>query len=254
MFAQERHSEILGILHKEGKVVVKDLSSKFNVTEDCIRKDLKILEGKNLLERTYGGAVLVRKSAPKQNIEIRKTINVELKSIIAKKAFDIIEENETIFLDISTTNMLLAEELIKSQKKLTVVTNMLDIISILNKSYNNIKVICTGGLLNKDLDGFTGSMTIESISNYKPTKCFIGSCGVNIFDKSVTTFDVEDGNTKKSIINNSKKTYLVMENSKFYIDGTYKFATLYDINTIITESAPDKEIINLLAKTNTEFI
>lgn len=254
MFAQERHDEILDILHKEGKVVVKDLSTRFNVTEDCIRKDLKILESENLLERTYGGAVLVRKLAPKQNIEVRKNINVEPKTIIAKKAFDLIEENETIFLDISTTNMILAEELAKSQKKLTIVTNMLDIVSILNRSDNNIKVICTGGVLSKDLDGFTGSMTIESISNYKPTKCFIGSCGVNIFDKSVTTFDVEDGNTKKSIINSSKKTYLVMENSKFYIDGTYKFATLYDTNSIITESAPDKEIVNLLAKTDTEII
>lgn len=253
MFAQERHNEILNILHKEGKVIVKDLSTRFDVTEDCIRKDLKSLESKNLLERTYGGAVLIRPSAPKQNIQARKNANVEPKTVIAQKAFNLIEENETIFLDISTTNMLLAEELSKSQKKLTVVTNMLDIVSILNNS-NNIKVICTGGELSKDLDGFTGSMTIESISNYKPTKCFIGSCGVNIFDKSITTFDGEDGNTKKSIINNSKKTYLVMENSKFYIDGTYKFATLHDINFIITEAAPDKEITNLLSKTNTEII
>lgn len=254
MFAQERHNEILNILHKEGKVIVKDLSTRFNVTEDCIRKDLKNLENQKLLERTYGGAVLIRASAPKQNIQARKNTNIETKTVIAQKAFKLIEENETIFLDISTTNMLLAEELSKSQKKLTVVTNMLDIVSILNNSDNNVKVICTGGELSKDLDGFTGSMTIESISNYKPTKCFIGSCGVNIFDKSVTTFDGEDGNTKKSIINNSKKTYLVMENNKFYIDGTYKFATLHDINFIITETTPNKEITNLLSKTDTEII
>ncbi|WP_053242945.1 DeoR/GlpR family DNA-binding transcription regulator [Clostridium sp. DMHC 10] len=196
MFAQERHNEILNILHKEGKVIVKDLSTRFNVTEDCIRKDLKNLENQKLLERTYGGAVLIRTSAPKQNIQSRKNTNIEFKTVIAQKAFRLIEENETIFLDISTTNILLAEELSKSQKKLTVVTNMLDIVSILNNSDNNIKVVCTGGELSKDLDGFTGSMAIESISNYKPTKCFIGSCGVNIFDKSVTTFDGEDGNTK----------------------------------------------------------
>ncbi|AGY74906.1 DeoR/GlpR family DNA-binding transcription regulator [Clostridium autoethanogenum] len=254
MFPEERHDKIINILHKEGKVVVKDLSSRFNVTEDCIRKDLKILENKNLLQRTYGGAVSVRHSAPKQDISIRKNISVESKEVIAEKAFNSIFENETIFLDISTTNMMLAEKLSKSPKKLTVVTNMLDIISILNKQDNNIKVICTGGVLSKDLDGFTGSMAIESIINYKPNKCFIGSCGVNIFDKSVTTFDVEDGNTKKAIINGSKEIFLVMENSKFYIDGTYKFATLYDIDTIITESPPGKEITNLLTKTDTKFI
>lgn len=254
MFAEERQNEILNILHMEGKVVVKDLSTRFNVTKDCIRKDLKILENQGSLQRTYGGAILVRKSAPIQDIKSRQNINVNSKMIIAKKAVELIEENETIFLDISTTNIILAEELAKSQKRLTVVTNMLDIVSILNNSNNNIKVICTGGVLNKELDGFTGSMTIENISNYKPNKCFIGSCGVNVFDKSITTFDVEDGNTKKSIIENSKKTFLVMENSKFYFDGTYKFAELYDINTIITDSMPDKEFINLLNKTDTKII
>jgi DeoR/GlpR family transcriptional regulator of sugar metabolism len=254
VFAQERHNKILEILHQEGKVVVKDLSIIFDVTEDCIRKDLKILEGKNLLERTYGGAVLIRKSAPNQNIETRRNINVTSKQIIAKKAVDIIEENETIFLDISSTNILLAEELSKTSKKVTVVTNMLDIASVLKNTNSNIKVICAGGVLSKDLDGFTGSMTIEIINGYRPTKCFIGSCGVNIFDKSITTFDVEDGNTKKAIISVSKHVYLVMENSKFYIDGTYKFATLYDIDSIITEAAPDKDILNILSKTNTEII
>lgn len=44
MFMEERHNEILNVLNNEGKVVVNDLSEKFNVTKDCIRKDLKILE------------------------------------------------------------------------------------------------------------------------------------------------------------------------------------------------------------------
>lgn len=57
MFANERLEEILNILKTEGKVIVKDLSIKFDVTEDCIRKDLKNLEKQKLLERTYGGAV-----------------------------------------------------------------------------------------------------------------------------------------------------------------------------------------------------
>lgn len=254
MFVQERHQEIMNILHNSGKVVVKDLSTMFNVTEDCIRKDLKFLESQKLLQRTYGGAVLVRKSAAKLNISSRRTVSLDSKAVIAKKAINLIEENDTIFLDISTTNILLAEELAKSTIRAAVITNMIDIVSVLNSQDNNIKIISTGGVLCKELDGFTGSMTINNILRYKPDKCFIGSCGVNIFDNSITTFDVEDGNTKEAVINNSKCRYLVMENSKFYIDGTYKFAALDDIDSIITEEAPDKDVLNALAKTNTKII
>ena len=58
MFVEERHQEILYLLQENEKVKVKELSKQFEVTEDCIRKDLASMEAKNLLKRTYGGAVL----------------------------------------------------------------------------------------------------------------------------------------------------------------------------------------------------
>ena len=49
MFVEERHKEILRLLNENQKVLVKDLSKRFQVTEDCIRKDLAAMEGqKNL--------------------------------------------------------------------------------------------------------------------------------------------------------------------------------------------------------------
>ena len=53
MFTEERHEHILNLLNNNGKVLVKDLSKEFNVSESMIRKDLQFLEKKNLLQRTY---------------------------------------------------------------------------------------------------------------------------------------------------------------------------------------------------------
>ena len=58
MFVEERHQKILHLLQENEKVKVKELSKRFEVTEDCIRKDLASMEAKDLLKRTYGGAVL----------------------------------------------------------------------------------------------------------------------------------------------------------------------------------------------------
>lgn len=253
MFAAERLDEILKILNKDGKVVVKELSNLFNVTEDCIRKDLKVLENQNLLHRTYGGGVLVRKSAKTESIGNRKDRDIDAKRIIAKKAFELIEENETVFLDISTINIRLSEIIAESSKRVTVITNMLDIV----KSFSNnslCKVIGIGGVFSRELDGFIGAAAIENISQYKVNKAFIGSCGIDIYDGSITTFDVEDGNTKKAIINSSKNVYLVMENRKFYIDGTYKFAHLQDVNSVITEEMPDASVMDILNNNDTAII
>lgn len=253
MFAEERLQEILKILKSEGKLKVKELSTKFNVTEDCIRKDLKTLENQGHLKRTYGGAVPIRESAQEQDILLRKEVNLSAKTIIAEKAFNIIKDRETIFLDISTTNILLAKLLSESTKNITIITNMLEILNVLSKK-NNITVVATGGILNKSLYGFTGAPTIEFISKYKFDKSFIGSCGVDVFDKSVTTFHIEDGITKKAILEASKKNYLVMENTKFHFDGNYKFTALDDINCIITDIMPETEIKNILDEFNIELI
>ena len=59
MLQQERHEQILARLNTEGKVKVKELANDFEVTEDCIRKDLTALEKEGLLKRIHGGSMLV---------------------------------------------------------------------------------------------------------------------------------------------------------------------------------------------------
>ena len=253
MFAEERIEKIIQLLNENQKVVVKQLSKSFEVTEDCIRKDLKVLAKQGIIKRTYGGGVLSRSTAPNNDILSRKNINIEGKLKIAEKAFDLIKSRETIFLDISSTNILIADKIAKGNKKLIVITNMIDIIKTFSKS-DHVDVIGTGGVFNKDVNGFVGSTAIESISRYKVNRAFIGSCGVNMFDKSVTAFDIEDGNTKKAIISSGKKVYLVMENKKFYYDGTYKFANIYDVDAIIVDEMPDELICNELEKMNVGLI
>ncbi len=63
----------------------------------------------------------------KRDVIDRRDTNIEKKMLIAQKAFDLISGNETIFLDISTTNIMVADLLAKSHKRVTVVTNMIDI-------------------------------------------------------------------------------------------------------------------------------
>jgi DeoR family transcriptional regulator, glycerol-3-phosphate regulon repressor len=253
LFAEERLKEIVRILKQEGKVKVKELSLQFDVTEDCIRKDLRLLENQGYLKRTYGGAVQVRESAKEHDVLPRREVNQLTKNIIAKKSYDLIKDRETIFLDISTTNILLAKLLAEGQKRVTVITNMLEIINTLS-SENNITVISTGGVLNKNLDGFTGVSAIDFISRYKFDKAFIGSCGVDVFDRSITTFDIDDGVTKKAVIEAGKRNYIVMESKKFYMDGNYKFATIEDIDCIVVDELPTGEVLSVLNEFNIELI
>ncbi|ADL04825.1 DeoR/GlpR family DNA-binding transcription regulator [Lacrimispora saccharolytica] len=239
MFTEERLDRILQILQDQGMVKVKDLSTLFQVTEDCIRKDLKNLENAGKLKRTYGGALLSQDYPLKRDVIDRRDTNIEKKRLIAQKASELIGSNETIFLDISTTNIMVAELLAKSHKRLTVVTNMIDIMQTLAIN-PNITAIGTGGIMYRTVNGFMGAAAIEIIKQYSFDRALIGTCGLDLTDNSITTLGVEDGLTKKAAIASSRHKYLVMEKDKFYFNDSYKFAHFDDIDGIITDSMPDE--------------
>ena len=53
----DRRKRIQEIVQQKGVVKVAELSKMFGVSELTIRRDLDILERKDILERTHGGAV-----------------------------------------------------------------------------------------------------------------------------------------------------------------------------------------------------
>ncbi|MCR6514528.1 MAG: DeoR/GlpR family DNA-binding transcription regulator [Clostridium chrysemydis] len=254
MFMEERLEKILDLIKENNKVFVKDLSKQFNVTESMIRKDLNNLQKEGLVERTYGGAILPRGIAENSTMDKRLEKDTKIKEIIAKKAFDVINDFDTIFLDISSTNYILAKLLSKSDKKITIITNMVEISSLFNNPNSDIELICIGGLYNKKLGGVTGSEAISSISKYRFNKSFMGICGINISNRSIYNFDLEEGNTKNAIISSSKEVYLLLQNEKFDLDGAYRFASLEEADFIITESTPNPKILESLQKIKIEVL
>lgn len=98
MFLEERYEKIIDCLKKEGRVKVKDLSNIFKVTEDCIRKDLKVLENRGALKRVYGGAILQRNHNDIKPIDERKNINTHKKQQIANNAVNLVASGDIIFL------------------------------------------------------------------------------------------------------------------------------------------------------------
>ena len=104
MFVEERQNTIVSLVNEKGKVRVKDLSELFQVTEDCIRKDLAALEKAGMLKRAYGGAVRNRITPHELNVVQRKDKNIEAKRRIAEKSLRLIRNAVIIYMDVSTAN------------------------------------------------------------------------------------------------------------------------------------------------------
>lgn len=253
MLQQERHNQILARLNLEGQVRVKDLSKDFDVTEDCIRKDLTILEKANKLKRIHGGATQIRVNLHTINVNDRRDIRVEEKKIIAQKAVDIIKPGTMVFLGISTVTLEIAKLIYQRNLNITIVTNMIDIMKIFTQDCTT-QLIFIGGELNRARDGFIGSITIDQLRKYKFDLSFLGVVGIDVYNGKITTYDVNDGLTKKEVIQSSKKCYIAAETAKLELDGNYVFADISDFNGYICESSLDIEVENKIKEHGLEII
>ena len=235
MFLEERYDKIIKMVEDKGRMSVKDLSSIFKVTEDCIRKDLRELEKRGKVKRVHGGAITNRSHNDIKHINERKEINSGKKQEIAKRAYNEIEDGDIVFLDVSSINLERAKIIGSGSKKVIVVSNMPQVATVLNDSKDNITLIIVGGEFNKKVGAMLGAFTNQYISQFTFDKSFVGVCGINEETGWMSTFNMEDGATKKTIIDNSNKSYLVMEEEKYNYDEFYKFAKLDDVSGIITE-------------------
>ena len=232
MFVEERQNLILEELQEKGKVLVKALSQRFQVTPDLIRKDLSVLEKNGKCKKIYGGAILTRLNVHLEDANSRKSVNVKEKQQLAKIAYDLIQPNMTIFLDISTTNIELSKLLvIQPIENITVVTNMLDVIQILSKS--QVHAIFIGGEFDYGRNGFVGNMCDEFLCRFHFDLSFLGVVGVDLNTKSVMTYMPNDGQTKRVVLKHSKKAYMLADSDKFFQSGNYEYAKVDDFHGII---------------------
>ena len=60
MLAQERQTEIINMLTQRGGIVkMTEIAQRFGVSNETVRRDLEFLQEQHLIQRVYGGAVLV---------------------------------------------------------------------------------------------------------------------------------------------------------------------------------------------------
>lgn len=234
MLPEERQNMIVQMVNETGSVSVKDLSVRFSITEDSIRKDLTSLQKKGLLRKTYGGALKIEDNSQEQFVSQRRGKYILDKQKIAKKIVRLLKDGDVIFLDISTTNIEVAKILKTAGLSLTVVTNMIDVMNVMSGDEFN-KLIFIGGTFTDGRDGFVGASANREISKYRFDKSFLGVVGVNAEKNSVSTYMLDDATTKETVVKCSKQAYMILETRKLSKEGNFIYAAIDDFVGAITE-------------------
>lgn len=238
MLAIERRSMILNQLKNDKVVLVSDMSAKFGVSEETIRRDMEKLEQEGYATRTYGGAIY-NEDSRELPYEVRKRTNVEAKEKIATEVAKMIKDGDYVMLDESTTSMYVARAL-KPRRNITLITNSIEIVLELAGDVQGWNIHCTGGLLKPYALAFTGHRAESVISAYHVNFAILSCEGLDI-EAGYTDSREDNAMMKRAMINSAKKVILVADSDKFGKTSFISVGKLSELDTLVTEKDPGEQ-------------
>jgi len=239
----ERHQFILNRIQKDQYINVVELCKELKVSSVTIRKDLKLLEDKNLLFRTHGGATVNNPYTVDRPVNEKEKIQSAEKNKIGLAAVQLLKENDSIVIASGTTLLYFVKN-IPSGLNLTVVTSALNIALEL-VSEPGVEVIQLGGLMRKSSSSVMGAYAEQILQDFYFNTLFLGVDGIDL-DYGLTTTNAMEAHLNRKMINVSQKTIVLADSTKFGKRGFGKICGLEDIDHIITDKGISQQIVNHL--------
>lgn len=235
-----RLTKILDLVNAHKKIEVSKLSDLLGVSQVTVRKDLDILADKGFLNREHGYAVMNDNA----DIGYRLSLNYEIKQKIARCAAEMVSNGETIMIESGSVCALFAEELAKTKRDITIITNSAFISSYV-RQYANCKTILLGGEYQKESQVNVGPLVRKCAGEFFVDKLFVGIDGFSI-EAGFTSGDLMRAEAVKVMAESAKSVILLTDSSKFKKQGLVALFKIKQVDHLFTDSKIPEDVKNIL--------
>lgn len=233
MYGSEREKEILKLLSQNDYVTVEYLAKKIHISPSSIRRDLKKLELEGHIIRSYGGAELKESGKRQIPFDLRSHQNAKEKTLVAKKASELVKQGDVVFLDGSTSTYFMLMYL-KDIKGITVITNSLAGMNLCAEY--GINAYFTGGKPDPENPScLVGTHTENMINSFHADIFFFS---VQSLSDGGIMYDCFENETapRMCMMKNSEKSVLLCDSSKLNRFSPYKLCGIEKIDCIISDT------------------
>lgn len=237
MLKEERQQAILELVRQDGKVLVVDLITRLNVSEDTIRRDLNDLTQIGFLQRVHGGALPRAPDLPFDQ-RIRETDST--KKAMAASAARLIHDGQVVLLDSGSTVLEVVAHL-PLDLRATILTNSLPVAAALIH-HPEIEVHVLGGRLKKDAQAMIGVPVIEALRQIRPDLCVLGVCSLHP-EIGISMLDVEEAYVKRAMIEQAAEVVAMVGAAKLGTAAPYVIGPLTALTYLVTDGSIEQHVL-----------
>ena len=251
MRIEDRHHQIVEQVRGAGRVLVTELAEHFDVTPETIRRDLTALDRSGALRKVHGGAIPAP-ALPETGVTQREQVNPAAKQAIARAALARLapEPGTTLLIDAGTTTGSLAR-LLPAESDLTVITNsVLTAASLAAAGRTRVRIL--GGQL-RGLTQAVGPEAVEALSTLRVDVAVLGANGLSAAH-GLSTPDPDEATVKRAMVRSARQVVALVDSTKIGQEHLVSFASLDDIDLLVTDVEIPPALIDQLATTETEVL
>ncbi len=244
----------MDMVRQHGQISVEQLCNRFESSAETIRRDLSRLSTEGKILKYHGGARLPLNNG-EGPFQQRMRENIVAKRSIARIAVSLVEPGSTLFIDTGTTNLILAEELatLTTMEQLTIVTNSLEITSVIGNAPINHKLYLLGGEYFPENRETAGSEAIAQLQSFQAHHAFITVTCVD--DRAgATNFKAEEAQLARKMISRSQTVTMLADSSKFDRNAGYQVGALGAFDNLVCELPPCDKLMKALHRENVQVL
>ncbi|MBE5811986.1 MAG: DeoR/GlpR transcriptional regulator [Clostridiales bacterium] len=233
----DRMLEMERYVLQKGAATMEELREHFDVSMNTVRRDVAQLLTRGMVEKVYGGVCARKNEQSLTPYDVRRLGSEDAKAAIGKRAAELVNDGDIIFIDSGTTTLHMIDHL-ASKRELTIITNNLEAI---NRAlpYENINIIALPGQVRRKTRSFTGDDAVRYLRRFNVRIAFMASTGLS--SHGVTNSSPMEYEIKKCAVESAETTVLLIAQPKFGVTGLMTFAQLEDFDILITDCQPAPE-------------
>lgn len=232
MNVTQRRREIVDLVRGAGRVEASELSTRFRVNTETIRRDLTALEESGQVQRVHGGAVRRDGLAVERLMSSRLGERREEKIGIARAAVEEIPAYGAIFIEAGSTTGHLADVL-PDRGDLLIVTNALQTALQLTDAGGS-SVMTIGGRVRAESYAEVDTWALERLAQLRFDVAFVGTNAIDVA-WGLSTPDPAEAAVKAAILASAQRTVLMVDHTKFGMKAACRYAGIDDIDLVITD-------------------